>query len=648
MIGKILGNRYEILELIGSGGMANVYKAHCKLLNRPVAIKVLKKELVQDKEYLKRFNTEAQAAASIVHPNIVSIFDFGNEQDLQYIVMELIDGITLKQYINENAPLDLKDALNIANQICDAIAVAHEHNIVHRDIKPHNIMITGDSRVKVTDFGIARAVNGFTMTADKSILGSVHYISPEQARGNPVDGKTDLYSLGVVLYEMLTGRVPFDSDSPVAVAMKHIEETPVNPREYNPAITYSVQSLMLKAISKDIKDRYQSADEFKQDISKLLANPDSVIETNANNLSDDNSFDKTMKIPVVGTLNKNDEKLKSNDNDDKFDDAGDLFFKENRKILVGAIVTALLIVGLFSLGVTYIIYPEAPIFSIFAGDSVKVPNFVGLKIDEANKLAKENGLNIEIKEEIVDETVPEGCIISQTPKARRKADIDSIVYVTISVGSEKLIVEDYRLTNYDNAKRAIVAKGFTVEKEYEFSDEVPENYVIRHTPEEGAEAPAGSPITLFVSKGPEETTVTVPNFVGKTLDQAKTIIEKEGLVVGDVSYEKSVIDEGIVIKQNIAGGETVGNNTPINLVVSIGNKNNSVNEVTEQTLRYVFTTEKEEVTIRITEDGTTIYDGLAFPSNSDVFTLKVKGTGQKYYEIYVDGVLEETQTISFN
>lgn len=644
MTGKILGNRYEIIEEIGKGGMANVYKAHCRLLNRPVAIKVLKKELVEDTEYLKRFNTEAQAAASLVHPNIVSIFDFGSDEDCHYIVMELIEGITLKQYINEKAPLDIKEALNIAYQICDALSVAHKHNIIHRDIKPHNIMITNDKRVKVTDFGIARATSGSTMTADNSILGSVHYISPEQARGAVVDGKTDLYSLGIVLYEMLTGRVPFECDSPVAIAMKHIEETPVNPREFNPEITYSVQALVMKAIAKDINDRYQSADDFKADIERLLENPDSVIETSKTSAGDDN--DATMKIPVIRDSADNNVK-KSEQRDIKGIDNAKLV-KENRNILIGAIITALLIVGLASLGVTYMIYPEAPIFSIFAGDEIKVPDFKGLKIDDANELAEENGIEIEIVQEIVDEETPEGCIIEQSPKAGRKAQKGTIVKVTISVGTEKITVGDYKLTNFENAKKALEAMGLVVKEEREFSDEVPENYVIRHTPSEGQEAQAGSAITLVVSKGPEETTVTVPNFVGKTLEQAKTQIAKEGLVLGDVSYEKSVIDEGVVIKQNISGGETVGSKTPINLVISAGNKNNAENEITEQTLRYVFNTDKEEVTIRVTEDGTTIYDGLAFPSKSDDFTLKVKGTGQKYYEIYVDGVLAETQTISFN
>ena len=354
MIGTVLGNRYEILEEIGCGGMANVYKAHCKLLNRMVAIKVLKKELEEDTEYLKRFNVEAQAAASLVHPNIVSIFDFGFDGGYHYIVMEMIDGITLKQYINEKAPLDTKDALGIAYQICDALTAAHQNNIVHRDIKPHNIMITSDHRVKVTDFGIARATVGSTMTADTNILGSVHYISPEQARGSVVDGRTDLYSLGVVLYEMLTGRVPYHSDAPVAVAMMHIEQKPVSPREYNPELTSSVEKLIFKALSKNIGDRYQSGAELNADIMKLLENPDGeIIVAEA-----DDDMDSTRKIPVVKTgdvADKPYEKTPAEIMQEKRKARADAaaLNRENKRILIGAITWGYICIVP---GCTYILY----------------------------------------------------------------------------------------------------------------------------------------------------------------------------------------------------------------------------------------------------------------------------------------------------
>lgn len=654
MIGTVLGNRYEILEEIGCGGMANVYKAHCKLLNRMVAIKVLKKELEEDTEYLKRFNVEAQAAASLVHPNIVSIFDFGFDGGYHYIVMEMIDGITLKQYINEKAPIDTKDALGIAYQICDALTAAHQNNIVHRDIKPHNIMITSDHRVKVTDFGIARATVGSTMTADTNILGSVHYISPEQARGSVVDGRTDLYSLGVVLYEMLTGRVPYHSDAPVAVAMMHIEQKPVSPREYNPELTSSVEKLIFKALSKNIDDRYQSGAELNADIMKLLENPDGeIIVAEA-----DDDMDSTRKIPVVKTgdvADKPYEKTPAEIMQEKRKARADAaaLNRENKRILIGAIITALLIVGLLSLGVTYVLYPDAPIFSMFASDKIEVPDFYGKTLDEAHEIAEQNELVIEVKDEVIDDSVDEGCILDQSPNSGRSVEKGTVIRVTICIGDEKIRVSNYKLTNGENAKLDLEESGFVVEFEEEFSDEVPEGYVIRHDPEEGEEAPKGSKVTLVISKGPEETTFIMPNFVGKTYEQVQNIISSSGLILGDVSYEKSVVDKGTVIRQTIPGGETVGKQTPISLVVSKGDDkteepkpdNNVSNEPKTKKLTQSINTTKNDVSVRVLEDGNQIFDGLGFPPE---FSIDVKGTGKKTYEIYIDGLLVATKTINFD
>ena len=284
---------------------------------------------------------------------------------------------------------------------------------------------------------------------------------------------------------------------------------------------------------------------------------------------------------------------------------------ENKKILIGAIATALVIVGLLSLAVTYVLYPEAPLFSMFAGDKIEVPDFYEMKLDEAQELAESKQLKIEVRDEVVDDSVEEGSIVDQTPNAGRPVEKDTVIYVTISVGEEKIRVGDYKLNNYDNAKAELEKAGFNVEPQFEYDDEVPENYVISHTPEAGDEAPKGSTIKLVVSKGPEEKTVTVPNFVGKTLEQAKAAIEKGNLTLGDVSYEKSVVDEGTVIRQNISGGETVGNNTPINLVVSSGNgkhedeqpsDNDSNKGPKEKYLTYTIDSDKDEVTIRVVEN----------------------------------------------
>ena len=310
--GKIIGNRYEILEKIGNGGMATVYKAKCHVLNRYVAIKVLRDEFTTDEEFIKRFNTEAQSAASLTHPNIVSIYDVGNEGNLYYIVMELIQGKTLKEIIQEDGALPWKWSVNIAIQICSALEVAHKNNIIHRDIKPHNIIITEDGIAKVTDFGIAKAVSNSTITAFGTTIGSVHYFSPEHARGGYTDAKSDLYSLGIVMYEMLTGRVPFDADTPVSVALKHMPEKPVEPMKLNPSIPFEVNQVIMKAMQKEANLRYQSATEMLNDLERSLKNPDG-------HFVEEKNLDSglTQRIPTINTErleNNNSRVSKSNNN----------------------------------------------------------------------------------------------------------------------------------------------------------------------------------------------------------------------------------------------------------------------------------------------------------------------------------------------
>ena len=667
MIGIVLGNRYEILEEVGKGGMANVFKARCKLLNRMVAVKVLRSDLEEDAEFLKRFNTEAQAAASLVHPNIVSIFDFGFDQGYHYIVMEFIDGITLKQYINDNAPLDYKDALGIAYQICDALSAAHDKNIVHRDIKPHNIMITPDRRIKVTDFGIARAADGSTMTADNDILGSVHYISPEQARGAHVDGKSDLYSLGVVIYEMLTGRVPFTSDSPVAVAMRHINDTPVNPAEYNPELTYAIESMVLKSLAKDINDRYQNAQDMMKDIMRLLENPDADIKFGKDTGSDD--MDRTLKIrvPADADLQKTsgDKKIdnsdrsgtKTTEESDKKREVSseDHIGADGKKLIIGALITALIIVGGISLLFARALYPDAAIFNLFAKKEVFAPEFVNMHIDDVKRLADSNKISIKVEAEIEDDSVKEGTVLKQNPVKGTPLNEGDVIYLTVSVGVEKVKVNDVKLTKYELAKATLEGAGFNVEINQVNDDDVPENYVVSQNPSAGDLVAHGSTIVLNVSIGPEETDVVVPTVVGKTLEQAKSALENEELKLGSITYEESVVDAGTVIKQTISGGETVAKHTEISVVVSGGKKNNAPEAQEQQknedpvnkTLKHTIETDKEEVNVRVVEGDNTLYDGMFNTTSTADFALMVSGTGQKTYEIYVDGAFVVAKTIDF-
>jgi len=351
MEGRILGGRYELLEKIGGGGMALVYKAKCKLLNRFVAVKLLRPEFTADEEFVKRFRVEAQAAASLSHPNIVSIYDVGKEDDMHYIVMEYVNGITLKDYVVQNGALDWKEAVNIVIQICSAIEHAHKNHIVHRDIKPHNILLTKDGVAKVTDFGIARAVTSSTITVVGSTIGSVHYFSPEQARGGFSDEKSDLYSLGIVLYELVTGKLPFNGESPVAVALKHIQEIAEEPLSIKEDLPQGVNDIIMLAIEKDQKNRYQSATEMLEHLYKVLKKPEMEIT-----LGDgENVYDSpTVRMPSIGENKLLGEKDSKKTGDDKMKKKKD----KDRATVILAIATSLVVIVLIIFLVAKVILPS--------------------------------------------------------------------------------------------------------------------------------------------------------------------------------------------------------------------------------------------------------------------------------------------------
>lgn len=673
MVGRVLNNRYEILEEVGKGGMAYVYKARCKLLNRTVAIKMLRSDLEGDEEFLKRFKTEATAAANLTHPNIVSIYDTGEDNGNHYIVMEYVDGISLKKYITENAPLDVHEALSIAYQISDALCAAHEKGIVHRDIKPHNILIDSDHRVKVADFGIARATTGSTMTSSDNILGSVHYISPEQARGGYVDCRTDLYSLGVVIYEMLTGKLPFENDTPLAVAMMHCNDAPHDMADYVSDIPVSVQKLTMKCLAKDVNERYQTAGELKSDLMTLIKNPDAdifadddIIEK-ADNFEDNDDVDATHILPVV---KDNAEIVNTNNNDKPIDNekrglSKQKTQKESKKIFAGALATAFVIVGLLSLLATYVFFPDAAIFSMFKGGDINVPDFYSRTLDEAKALAKKNNLKVEVKQEKESNDVDENCVISQSPKKGKSVKKKTTVFLVISKGAKTIRLEDYTGKTYKEAKLALDKLGFTVKMKEQNDNDVEENHIIKQVPAGGEYADYGSTVTLYVSTGIENRDVVVPRLVGETFAHAKKILEQNELTLGDISYEKSVLDKGTVIRQSIGAGESCNVKTSIDLVISNGdddsdsptdnkkpsdssNSSQTQTQQKEKLLSISLPADREQVTLKITANGAKIYEGIQYPKNNPDFSLKVKGTSQTTFEIYFDGVLHTSETIDFS
>ena len=558
MEGRILGNRYELLERIGGGGMALVYKAKCRLLNRFVAVKILRTEFTGDEEFVKRFRIEAQAAASLSHPNIVSIHDVGREDDVHYIVMEYVDGITLKQYINEKGPLDWREAVDITIQICSAIEHAHRNNIVHRDIKPHNILLTREGIAKVADFGIARAVSSSTITMVGSTIGSVHYFSPEQARGGFTDEKSDLYSLGIGLYEMVTGRLPFDGDTPVAVALKHIQDEAEKPIEINSGIPRSVNDIILRAIKKDQSKRYQSASEMLHDLYKALKDPEGAFAA-----GEDMEDSPTRRMQAVGNGSvtaRKDEKA--------FEEEEDMPVKKVKKkgdrFAVGfGIIVSLLIIGVFSyVGYSIVIpsiWPEPP-------KEFVVKNYGGRDISEVKDELAKAGVDVRDKRR-PDDNIPKDIIISQKPEAGKTIKLGGYNYIELEVSDGPQLVKmvDLKKIDYRDAESKIKDMGLMPRTDEEFSDTIPEGLVTRTDPDAGQEIKLGSVVTIFKSRGPELRPTKVPDMTGKTESEAQKLLADAKLTLGKIFPEGISNPTAKVIKQDPAAYAEVKESTPVNL-----------------------------------------------------------------------------------
>ena len=551
--GKLLGNRYEMIEKIGNGGMATVYKAMDKVLKRHVAVKILRDEFTTDEEFIKRFEVEAQSAARLAHPNIVSIYDVGVDGNLHYIVMELIQGKTLKEIIlKERGPLPWKWSINVASQIASALEMAHKNNIIHRDIKPHNIIITEDGVAKVTDFGIAKAVSNSTITAFGTTIGSVHYFSPEHARGGYTDAKSDLYSLGVVMYEMVTGRVPFDADTPVSVALKHMQEEPIEPIEINNKVPMAVNKIIMRALQKDTNLRYQTATEMLADLKKALKDPDG-------DFVEESEYDPTAQTQVINTneLNKKSNQNKNGKKDGKFK----TFIKNHKKL---SIVIGLIILFALSLGGTMLA------LNLTNPAEVEMPNVVGLSKEEAQQEIEAAKLVFEVEKEEYSSEVPEGYVISQNPtymEKYNKVKEGSTVSVVISKGQEKTTVPKVVGMKQDEAVAALEEANLKAEIVEETSRTVEEGYVISQETDAETEVNAGDTVIIHVSTGTGIKQVTVVNVVGQDEATAKQTLQNLGLVV-NVTYQTSTTDNGKVAKQSIEANKVVDEGTAITLTVN--------------------------------------------------------------------------------
>lgn len=630
--GKILGNRYEIIEKIGNGGMATVYKSKDRVLNRYVAVKILRDEFTTDEEFIKRFRIEAQSAASLTHPNIVSIFDVGNEGSLYYIVMELIKGKTLKEIITEEkGPLPWKWSLNVVTQIASALETAHKNNIVHRDIKPHNIIITEDGIAKVTDFGIAKAVSNSTITAFGTTIGSVHYFSPEHARGGYTDAKSDLYSLGVVMYEMLTGRVPFDADTPVSVALKHMQEEPIEPKELNENIPQVVNDIIMKAMQKDVNLRYQSATEMLKDLNAALKNPDDNFVHIGSNVGAATQRISTQEIAEAERKAKEANNPKNGKKPNKFIE----FVKKHKALsfVIGAIILFFVAFGT-TMGIVELVNPK----------DVQIPDLVNKTQDEAEQIVKDLKLKLVVKSEEYNENVEEGKIISQDPAYQENYTVKehSEISVVISKGTETVEVPDVVGKTREEAEKLLKDAGLVAEITEENDEKVEAGIVLSQDIEDGETVNKGSTVKLVVSKGSGIVNVEVPSLVGKTEQEARNLLTEAGLKVNVVNDEDESKNDGVVLRQSRDAGTEVQEGTTITITV------NKVSESKEATftidVKSITGGYKEEegnstssnvaktVDIIITVDGSEAFRQTGVDKNSKI-TAKVSGKGSKKVEV---------------
>lgn len=545
---KLLAGRYELLEKIGDGGMAVVYKARCRLLNRFVAIKILKPEFAKNPDIIESFRRESQAAAGLSHPNIVGIFDVGREGNLHYIVMELIEGQTLSKMIEKEGPIEYHKVIDITKQIASGLSYAHKHHIIHRDIKPHNILMTPDGVAKIADFGIAKAMSeSIDDDSEEMVMGSVHYFSPEQARGGYVDEKSDIYSLGIVMYEMLTGRVPFDAETPVQVALMHINEQMVPPSRYVPTIPPRLEAIILKATAKVQVSRYANVDEIIKELDKIeLISAVVGEEAVAPEIrkTDRTALDKQKGEAAAEKKKRN--KKNSEGNSRKY-------------IIIGAVLLAAVAV-------------IASIF-VFGGGKGKVvvPDLRGYTYEEAEQELESLGLEIEKGNEVFSDEYDEGQIVSQSPKPDMEVKKGKSIRVNISKGSGMETVPNVIGMTESQAREALEAKGFQLGRVTEEESSQVAGTVVRQSPVSGTEAESGSAVDIVIAKEVQKQEVAMPGLLGKSLASAQAAIENAGLTVGNVTYAySSDYPEGQVMEQQYGSGTSLEKGTSVSIVISKG------------------------------------------------------------------------------
>jgi serine/threonine-protein kinase len=608
MINQVLAGRYKLLEKVGGGGMADVYRAHDQLLDRAVAVKILHPQFANDDEFIIRFKREAQGAAKVSHPNIVNVYDVGCENNTHYIVMEFVRGETLKEKILEHKRLSVLDALRVAKEIAKALEHAHRNNLVHCDIKPHNILVTERGDIKVTDFGIARAATSTTMTYSDNIVGSVHYFSPEQAKGNPVSDKSDIYSLGIVMYEMLTGKLPFEGDTPISVALKQLQEQPQSVREINPDVAPIVEAIVEKAMAKNPEERFGSISEMIDD---LRAAENYVRGTSE---KDSDEF-ATQVIPRLKESDYNKEK------------GGKAILKTPKKLLFTALA-AILAVGFFT--GAFLAYGK-----FWSNSEIAVPNVIGKQMINAKNILEEENLRVKI-EETYDENVAAGDVASQYPEAGTVVKEQRIVTIYISKGGEAVKAPDLRGMTLRDAELQLKNMGLKLGRVDERYSEAAKDTVISQNPAYDTQIAKGYTIDIIVSKGEEKKRAAVPDFSGRTVDEIKGSLSEYGLVLGNVTAVEGSGKAGAIISQNPKAGAHLAEETTIDFsVVKEGTQKKSL------TMSVAVPEGGEKHTVRfvITDDNgrRTAYENMH--RGGETVTKTLEGSGNARVQAYIDNEL---------
>lgn len=619
MIGIILGKRYEIIDKLGEGGMSVVYLGRDIILNRQVTIKILREQFAFDEEFIRRFNREAQAVASLSHPNVVSLYDVGQQDSWHYLIMEYVEGKTLKDVIKEKAPLSTKDAIYFALQICDALSHAHDKGIIHRDIKPHNILVTSNGRIKVTDFGIARAVSSATLTYSGNIIGSVHYLSPEQAKGASSDEKSDIYSLGVVLFEMLTATLPFDGDSPISIAIQQIQTAPPELVVINPEISKRLSEIVKKALAKNPAERFVSALEMRWEMQQVLDVDKVTLSTPIETVPEKHT---TKIMPAVT------QKTESED---------DLPVTKRRNIKPLGWGLA----GLLAVIVVFFIYRSVMGFLVVP--EIKVPDVTGKSYISAQKTLVDAGFLVE-NNKIFHDKIALGYVISQSPDSGVAVKEGRMVTLLVSLGSHLVEVPDLMKKNRKDAEAALQDAGFVAQVDEQFNSQVDAGLVFEQTPVAKEQVAAGSMVSIKVSKGGKPQYETMPDIKGMTLEEAKTQIKAIGLKLGVISKKQS--DEylpWIIISQDVEPFSSIQQGSPVNVVVSEGP--GPISESAHVSIPLPNDGSEHRVKIVVTDSRGTKEEYNQKLQSGEIVEYDVPYVGKGKIQVFVDDVLSIEQKI---